>query len=166
MKKQKLPKYVRQLFEKPQFKIGDLVRYEFLGDRGWGLITKINKFNDTIIYMVKGRGYTYPCGIQIKEYSSYYAGSIDIETSNDQSINATTRNNKIKKQINNSTRKRVSGSDSNSISNSKTKHRAENNIRDGNGKHIKPNSKSQNTINSVELEKEIEKQKNFLRRFS
>ena len=38
MKKQKLPKYVRQLFEKPQFKIGDLVRYEFLGDRVLGLI--------------------------------------------------------------------------------------------------------------------------------
>ena len=46
MKKQKLPKYVQQLFKKPQFKIGDHVKYEFLGEHGWGYITKINNYND------------------------------------------------------------------------------------------------------------------------
>ena len=74
MKKKKLPKYIQQIFTKPQFKKDDLVKYEFLGDSGWGIVKKIINANDKITYMVKGNGYTYPCGIQIKEYSSYYAG--------------------------------------------------------------------------------------------
>ena len=44
MKKQKLPKYIQEKFKKPQFKVGDRVKYEFLGDSGWGYITKIQKF--------------------------------------------------------------------------------------------------------------------------
>ena len=52
MKKQKLPKYIQEKFKKPQFKVGDRVKYEFLGDSGWGYITKIQKFNDLIIKLI------------------------------------------------------------------------------------------------------------------
>ena len=55
MKKQKLPKYIQEKFKKAQFKVGDKVKYEFLGDDGWGIITKIQKFNETVSYMVKTR---------------------------------------------------------------------------------------------------------------
>ena len=100
MRKQKLPKYIQQKFTKPQFKIGDRVKYEFLGEHGWGIITKINKHNDKITYMVKGKGYTYPCGLQIKEYRSYYAGSIDYAETNKRN-NESTGVPTIKKRTNN-----------------------------------------------------------------
>jgi hypothetical protein len=166
MKKQKLPKYVQQLFKKPQFKIGDYVKYEFLGEHGWGHITKINEYNDKITYMVKTNKYTYPCGIQIKEYTSYYAGSIDIETSKNRSNNVKTRISTTETRINDQTRKRLSGLNSNSISNTGLKYESADDSRDGNGKNIETNTRSRKTIENVELEKEINKQKNFLRRFT
>ena len=43
MKKQKLPKYVQAIFRKPQFKVGDRVKFESLGDRDWETI-KIRLF--------------------------------------------------------------------------------------------------------------------------
>ena len=88
MKKKKLPKYIQEKFKKPQFKPGDIVKWEFLGESGWGVVKKILNTNDKITYMVKTGKYTYPCGIQIKEYSSYYAGSIDYETSKNRQIMA------------------------------------------------------------------------------
>ena len=81
MKKQKLPKYIQDKFKKPQFKVGDKVKFEFLGESGIGTITKIQKFSDTINYMVSHGKYSYPYGLQIKEYSSYYAASIDYDSS-------------------------------------------------------------------------------------
>ena len=81
MKKNKLPKYVQEKFKKPQFKVGDKVKFEFLGEGGIGTISKIQKFNDTISYMVKYCRYSYPCGLRIKEFTSYYAASIDYDIS-------------------------------------------------------------------------------------
>ena len=37
----KAVKSIQEKFKKPQFKVGDRVKYEFLGDNGWGYITKI-----------------------------------------------------------------------------------------------------------------------------
>jgi len=166
MKKKKLPKYVQQLFKKPQFKIGDVVKYNFLGEIGWGKITKIRKDNDKVTYMVKGNGYVYPCGIQIKEYSSYYAGSIDYETSKNRSDNEQTGVSTTKTRTNNQTRKRLSGSNSNSISDTRLNIGTEIDIRNGNGQHIKTNSGSKKSIEQSEIDKEFAKQKNFLRRFT
>ncbi len=81
MKKKKLPKYIQDKFKKPQFKIGDKVKFEFLGDGGIGTISKIQKFNDTINYMVRHDKYSYPCGLKYKDYSSYYAATIDYDAS-------------------------------------------------------------------------------------
>ncbi len=41
MKKKKLPKYIQEKFKKQQFKIGDIVKWEFLGESGWGVGKKI-----------------------------------------------------------------------------------------------------------------------------
>ena len=166
MKKQKLPKYVQEIFRKPQFKIGDRVKFEFLGDHGWGYVTKINKYNDKITYMVQGNGYSYPCGIQIKEYSSYYAGSIDFEASKDKRNHETSRNTKSQKRNDNQTRKRVSGSTSDTISNTRTRHKPTDDIGNGNANNIHSNTTSKKTNKNIELEDAIDKQKDFLRKFT
>jgi hypothetical protein len=166
MKKKKLPKYIQEKFKKQQFKIGDIVKWEFLGESGWGIIKKILNANDKITYMVKTGKYTYPCGIQIKEYSSYYAGSIDYEASKNRSNNVKPRVSTIETRTNNQTRKRLSGSDSNTISNTRSNIRPTNDIGNGNEQHIKTDSRSKKSIERTELDKEFDKQKDFLRRFT
>ncbi len=166
MKKQKLPKYIQEKFKKAQFKVGDKVKYEFLGDDGWGIITKIQKFNETVSYMVQGNGYSYPCGLQIKEYSSYYAGSIDYEASKNQRNNEPTASAETKKRNDNKTRKRVSGSSSNTISNTKIRHRSKNDSRNGDGDNSKTDETSTAAIKNIELEDAISKQQSFLRKFT
>ncbi len=166
MKKKKLPKYVQDIFKKQQFKIGDTVKWEFLGESGWGVVKKILKANDKITYMVKTGKYTYPCGIQIKEYSSYYAGSIDYETSKNRSNNVKAGVSTTKTRTNNQTRKRLSRSNINTISDTGSRSRSTNGIGNGNGKYTETSSKSKETIEKSELDKEIDKQKDFLRRFT
>lgn len=166
MKKKKLPKYIQEKFKKQQFKIGDTVKWEFLGESGWGIVKKILKANDKITYMVKTGKYTYPCGIQIKEYSSYYAGSIDYETSKNRSNNVKTGIPTTKTRTDNQTRKRLSGSDSNTVSNTGSRSRTTDVIGNGNAKYNETNSRSPGSIKESELDKEINKQKNFLRRFT
>ena len=166
MKKKKLPKYIQEKFIKAQFKIGDRVKYEFLGEHGWGYITKINQYNDKITYMVQGNGYSYPCGIQIKEYSSYYAGSIDYETSKNQRNNELTGSSTIKKRTNNQSRKRISGIDSNTISDTKAHNRSADDIRNGNANNSTKNSGGTKKSKNIELENAIDKQKDFLRKFT
>ena len=166
MKKQKLPKYVQAIFRKPQFKVGDHVKFEFLGDHGWGYITKISKYNDKISYMVKGNGYSYPCGIQIKGYSSYYAGTIDFEASKNKRNHEITRNTKIEKRNDNQSRKQLSGSNSSSISNERSGYKPENDTRPSNAENIQSNKTSRESTRNDELEDAIDKQKTFLRKFT
>jgi len=166
MKKKKLPKYIQEKFKKQQFKIGDIVKWEFLGESGWGVVKKILNANDKITYMVKTGKYTYPCGIQIKEYSSYYAGSIDYETSKNRSNNVKAGISTTETRTNNQTRKRLSGSNSNSISDTRSNSRTTNDIGNGNEQHIETNSGSKKSIVQSEIDKEFAKQKNFLRRFT
>lgn len=166
MKKKKLPKYIQEKFKKPQFKTGDVVKWEFLGESGWGVVKKILNTNDKITYMVKTGKYTYPCGIQIKEYSSYYAGSIDYETSKNRPNNGKTRISTTETRNDNKTRKRLSGSNSNTISDSRSRSISTNDIRISNGKNISTDTGSQKSNKNPELEQEIQKQQNFLRKFT
>jgi len=166
MKKQKLPKYVQEIFRKPQFKVGDCVKFEFLGDHGWGYITRISKYNDKISYMVKGNGYSYPCGIQVKEYTSYYAGSIDLQASKDKRNHADARNTKTKKRNDNQSRKQLSGSNSSAISNERSGYKPENDTRPSNAENIQSNKTSRESTRNDELEDAIDKQKDFLRKFT
>ena len=166
MKKQKLPKYVQAIFRQPQFKVGDYVKFEFLGDHGWGYITRISKYNDKISYMVKGNGYSYPCGIQVKGYSSYYAGTIDFEASKNKRNHEVSRNTKIEKRNDNHSREQLSGSNSNSISNERSRYKSKNDIRSSDAENIQSNKTSRESTRNDELEDAIDKQKNFLRKFT
>jgi len=164
-KKKKFPKYIQEKFSKPQFKVGDKVFYEFLGDSGLGIITAIHKHNETISYMVKGGRYSYPCGLQIKEHSSYYAGSIDFEKSKNTKHPKTVGDAKTKKRIDNKSRERVSGNASSSISDTRTRHSTTNDIGDGNANDTDANIKSRTRSKNIELEQAFDKQKDFLRKF-
>ena len=166
MKKQKLPKYVQAIFRKPQFKVGDHVKFEFLGDHGWGYITRISKYNDKISYMVKGNGYSYPCGIQVKGYSSYYAGTIDFEASKNKRNHEITRNTKIEERNDNHSRKQLSGSNSSSIPNEGSGYKSKNDIGTSNAENIQSNKRSRESTRNDELENAIDKQKDFLRKFT
>lgn len=169
MKKQKFPKYIQNLFKKPQFQVGDRVKYNFLGEGGWGVVTKINQSNEKITYMVKEGRYTYPCGLMVKEYSSYYAGHIFYQESKDgidKGSNGTTRSTRTKKQNDNTVRMGSTRSNGDSVSNeSGSRSRRKDDNRPGNAKHISTNTTSSKET-STELEDAIEKQKNFLRKFS
>jgi hypothetical protein len=169
VKKQKFPKYIQNLFKKPQFQVGDRVKYNFLGEGGWGVVTKINQSNEKITYMVKEGRYTYPCGLMVKEYSSYYAGHIFYQESKDgidKGSNGTTRSTRTKKQNDNTVRMGSTRSNGDSVSNeSGSRSRRKDDNRPGNAKHISTNTTSSKET-STELEDAIEKQKNFLRKFS
>ena len=169
MKRQKFPKYIQNLFKKPQFRVGDRVKYNFLGEGGWGVVTKINESNEKITYMVKGGRYTYPCGLKVKEYSSYYAGHIFYQESKDgidKGSNGTTRSTRTKKQNDNTVRMGSTRSNGDPVSNeSGSRSRREDDNRPGNAKHISTNTTSSKET-SAELEDAIEKQKKFLRKFS
>lgn len=166
MKKKKLPKYVQDIFKKQQFKIGDTVKWEFLGESGWGIVKKILEANDKITYMVKTGKYTYPCGIQIKEYSSYYAGSIDLEISKDKKAIRNSRNATTKKRVDNRTREQIFGNGSNTVSNTRSGSISTNNIGISNGKNISTDTGSRKSNKNPELEQEIQKQQDFLRKFT
>ena len=169
MKRQKFPKYIQNLFKKPQFRVGNRVKYNFLGEGGWGVVTKINESNEKITYMVKGGRYTYPCGLKVKEYSSYYAGHIFYQESKDgidKGSNGTTRSTRTKKQNDNTVRMGSTGSNGNTVSNeSRSTYGRKDDNRLGNAKHISTNTTSSKET-STELEDAIEKQKKFLRKFS
>ena len=167
MKKQKLPKYVQAIFQKPQFKIGDRVKFEFLGDHGWGYVTKINKYNDKITYMVQGNGYSYPCGIQIKEYNSYYAGSIFFEESIAYRKNLKNTGRKENESRNNSTnRKQISDVDGRTISGGSDGSSKKYDNRNGYSENSTSITGSRTRVKNAELETAISKQKDFLRKFT
>ncbi len=167
MKKKKFPKYIQDKFAKPQFKIGDKVLYEFLGDGGWGIITEIHKHNETISYMVKGSGYTYPCGLKIKEHRSYYAGTIFFEESDNYRKNIKNSGGKeTKSRDNNKNGERVSNSNGRRVPIRSTGSSKKHDPGLSHTKNSKSNSRSGKGIDATELEDAISKQKGFLRKFT
>tara|TARA_R110000782_G_scaffold233987_2_gene320188 strand:+ start:1456 stop:1998 length:543 start_codon:yes stop_codon:yes gene_type:complete len=80
-KKVKLPAYVLKQFDKAMYKVGDEVMIRWLGQIKTGYVTKYYKSNWGMAYTVevtepnlkkKYSSTRYPCGIQIKEYSTDY----------------------------------------------------------------------------------------------
>jgi hypothetical protein len=80
--KVKLPAYVLKQFDKAMYKVGDVVIIRWLGQKKTGYVTKYYKRNWGMAYTVEvmelnpraGQRIStrYPCGIQIKEYSTDY----------------------------------------------------------------------------------------------
>lgn len=80
-KKVKIPAYVLKQFDKVMYKVGDEVMIRWLGQIKTGHVTKYKKSNFGVSYTVEVteknlnrqlRSTRYPCGIQIKEYSTDY----------------------------------------------------------------------------------------------
>ena len=77
------PSYIQSMFIKPQYKIGDPVRFMWLGAAHYGHVKEIKTVsNEEINYKVLSAGTTYPCGIEIKTYRNRYhtAGFIQHDT--------------------------------------------------------------------------------------
>lgn len=81
-KKVNLPAYVLKQFDKAMYKVGDAVIISWLGQKKTGYVTKYYKRNWGMAYTVEVPEHEhragqwdstrYPCGIQIKEYSTDY----------------------------------------------------------------------------------------------
>ena len=80
-KKVKIPAYVLKQFDKVMYKVGDEVMIRWLGQIKTGYVTKYKKSNFGVSYTVEVteknlnrqlRSTRYPCGIQIKEYTTDY----------------------------------------------------------------------------------------------
>ena len=170
-KNQKIPKYIINKFLKPQFKVGDIVLYIFLGERGYGKIIRIKneKADQNVRYTVEGNGYKYPCGLKIKEHKSYEFGYILYdETTNHigpltiprRKINTTTND------INSSERTPRYGNES-LPDNVSPRYGTEDVDRDITTDNSIPNDKGRKDDREPsELESAIDKQKAFLRGFT
>ena len=74
-KKQRVSDNIQAKFDKPLFKLGDAVFFSWLGQKKYGHVIRFKKTNWGIQYMVETKaGMRYPCGIQISEYRTEYAG--------------------------------------------------------------------------------------------
>ena len=76
MAKQKIPTTIQNKFRTKLFKQGEYVYINWLGLKEYGFIKRIYKSGDSFSYMVQTHSYVYPCGIQIKNYKSSIAGCI------------------------------------------------------------------------------------------
>lgn len=76
MAKQKIPQTIQNKFSRQQYKVGDYVCIKFLGEKYYGYVKRITERSNTFVYMVQTNGYSYPCGIQIKDFFSGTAGNI------------------------------------------------------------------------------------------
>ena len=83
MAKQKLPATIQKKFDRKLYKVGDYVYFDWLSEKQYGYITKVYKSSNTYMYMVQGENYRYPCGIQIKTYKYGSAGYIIYEQTQD-----------------------------------------------------------------------------------
>jgi len=76
MAKQKIPTAIQTKFNRKLYKVGDYVYFDWLSEKQYGYITKVYQSGSTNMYMVQGNKYFYPCGVQIKTYKYGSAGYI------------------------------------------------------------------------------------------
>lgn len=76
MAKQKIPTTIQNKFNRKLYKVGDYVYFDWLSEKQYGYITKVYQSGSTNMYMVQGKEYRYPCGVQIKTYKYGSAGYI------------------------------------------------------------------------------------------
>ena len=69
-RKQDVPKYIQAKFKKEQYKPGDYVCMTWLGGLKFGQIIETDKKNEHVRYKIKSYNTFYTCGIQIGEYQS------------------------------------------------------------------------------------------------
>ena len=76
MKTKNLPESVQTKFNRKLFKIGQFVCMDWLGDEYYGYIKDIKQTNHGYTYKVATKKYTYPVGVKINQYRSIQTGYI------------------------------------------------------------------------------------------
>jgi hypothetical protein len=71
-KKQQAPDAIIKQFEKPQFKIDDVVFFTWLGAKKYGYVKTFKTSSWGIQYLVESHNTRYPCGISIKGHKTAY----------------------------------------------------------------------------------------------
>ena len=79
MAKSQIPTSIQNKFKHPQFKVGDPVLMAWMGEQEYGYVEKITERSGTMVYTVQTNTYRYPCGIQIGEHRSGTSGYILVD---------------------------------------------------------------------------------------
>lgn len=83
--KKSIPKHIEAKFNKPQFQIGDVVLFSWLGLKRYGHIKKIKQATWGISYLVEtADNVRYPCGIEIGGYYTQYTSGCIYSTETNQ----------------------------------------------------------------------------------
>lgn len=180
-KKQQAPDAIIKQFEKPQFKINDLVFFTWLGAKKYGYVKTFKTSAWGIQYMVESHSTRYPCGVSIKGHkTAYTTGCIDIDetraigqdeikrriqtghSSTYTELFTNTRRTEVESGNKSATSKRVSAADSKSIKtarvNNATKHVVESSANGDTTRNGKKRSRSK-------LDTAIQRQRDFLNGF-
>ena len=178
-----IPKYVQNMFNKPQYKVGDAVCMTWLGMKKYGFIIQIKKSHEEVAYFVRANDTTYPCGIKIKEYTTKYhsAGLVQHDCAESQDAiarKAATSNTRVVTDSNGTkirTRAKTTVSEpivsttSNQAPTKSTRTRTssrKNAKQSGSASSSKGRSRKSAAGNSAKLDDAIQRQKDFLNGFT
>jgi len=179
MAKQKIPTSIQNKFKRELYKVGDYVYFDWLGQKEYGHVIQIYQSSGTTTYMVQGKKYRYPCGVQIKTWRSGTAGYIFYEQTQEFGQDEIRRRFESRTVSQDSTRtKRTQSSKdkvrggnakatNNEVSQPKraTKHRTKNDDKSSNTANIKGTTTRRRKSYS-KLDEAVQKQKDFLRKFT
>jgi hypothetical protein len=179
MAKQKIPTTIQNKFKRELYKVGEYVYFNWLGQKEYGYITRIYQSSGTTTYMVQGKKYRYPCGVQIKTYRSGTDGYIFYEQTREfgqdeirrrfesrtvsQDSTRTKRTQSSKDKVRGGTVKATN----NEVSQPKraAEHRTKNDDKSGNTANSKGTTTRRRKSYS-KLDEAVQKQKDFLRKFT
>lgn len=178
-----VPIYIQNMFNKPQYKVGDAVCITWLGVKKYGFIINIKKSHEEVAYYVRANDTTYPCGIKIKEHITKHhtAGLVQHDSAESQeaiSRKASTSNTRVVKDSNgNSIRTATKNTVSRtnvSATGSKTSAKPtrtrtssrKTNEQSSSASTRKTRTRKSTTRNGSELDEAIQRQKDFLKGFT
>lgn len=179
MAKQKLPVAIQNKFKQTLYKDGEYVYFDWLGQKEYGYVTRSYQSSGTTTYMVQGKKHRYPCGVQIKTYRSSTAGHIFYEETRElgqDEIRRRFESGSIPKNSTRTTRvepgkDNVRGGNvkatNNEISQPKraAKHSTKNDVKSSNTTNSKGTTTRRRKSYS-KLDEAVQKQKDFLRKFT
>jgi len=179
MTKQKIPTTIQNKFKRELYKDGEYVYFDWLGQKKYGYIIRIYQRSGTVGYMVQGKKYCYPCGVQIKTWRSGSAGHILYEQTQELgqeeikrrfdtgTISADTARTKSTQTSKDKVQRGSVKTTNDELLQPKraTKHRAKNDDKSSNTSNNKATTTRRRNSYS-KLDEAVQKQKDFLRKFT
>lgn len=179
MAKQKIPTTIQNKFKRELYKVGEYVYFNWLGQKDYGYVIRVYQNGGTINYMVQGKNYRYPCGVQIKTYRSGTAGYIFYEQTQEFGQDKIRRRFESRSISKNASRTKTIETSKNNAwrgndkttndavlqSKKSTKHRAKNDDKSSNTANSKGTTTRRRKSYS-KLDEAIQKQRDFLRKFT